>query len=74
MLWAFFFSYFLRNEKKESRTPQTFFLMLEANTDNSRVIAESTSINWSKFYTIPTSFFNLELIVMTLFRASLSNQ
>jgi hypothetical protein len=48
--------------------------MLEANTDNSRVIAESTSINWSKFYTIPTSFFNLELIVMTLFRASLSNQ
>jgi hypothetical protein len=45
MLWAFLSSYFFRNERKESRTPQTYFLMLEANKDNSRVIAESSSIN-----------------------------
>jgi hypothetical protein len=44
MLWAFF-SYFLRNERKESNTPQTSFLMLKVNKDNSRVIAESSSIN-----------------------------
>jgi hypothetical protein len=47
--------------------------MLEANKNNSRVIAKSSSINWFKFYTIPSSF-NLETIVMALFRASLSNQ
>jgi hypothetical protein len=48
--------------------------MLEANQDYSKIIVESSSINWFKFYTIPTFFFNLELIVMALFRASLNNQ
>jgi hypothetical protein len=45
MSWAFFSSYFLRNERKESRMPQTYFLMLEANKDNSKIIVESSSIN-----------------------------
>jgi hypothetical protein len=48
--------------------------MLEVNKDNSRIIAKSSSIKWSKFYRIPTFSFNLELIVMPLSRASLSNQ
>ncbi len=34
MLWALFSSYFFRNEKKEYSTPQTSFLMLEANKAN----------------------------------------
>jgi hypothetical protein len=38
--------------------------MLEANKHNSKVIAKSSSIN----------YFNMEFIVMTLFRASLNNQ
>jgi hypothetical protein len=71
---GFFFSKFLRNERKESRTPQTSFLMLEVNKDNSRIIVESSSINWSKFCIIPTSSFNLEFIMMALFQASLNNQ
>jgi hypothetical protein len=57
MLWAFLSSYVFRNERKELRTPQTYFLMLEANKNNSRIIAKSLSINWSKFYTILTSSF-----------------
>ncbi len=73
MLWTFLSSYFPRNERKESRIPQICFLMLEANKKNSRVIAKSSSINWFKFCTIPSSF-NLEIIVMALFRASLRNQ
>ncbi len=48
--------------------------MLEVNKNYSRIIVESLSTNWLKFYTIPTFFFNLELIVMALFRASLNNQ
>jgi hypothetical protein len=48
--------------------------MLKINKDNSRIIAKSLSINWFKVCAIPTSSFNLEPIVMTLFRASLSNQ
>jgi hypothetical protein len=48
--------------------------MLEACKDYSRVIVKSSSTNWSKFYTIPTFFFNLELIVMALFTVSLNNQ
>jgi hypothetical protein len=74
MLWVFLSSYLYKNEKKESSTPQTSFLMLEVNKNYSRIIVESLSTNWLKFYTIPTFFFNLELIVMALFRASLNNQ
>jgi hypothetical protein len=74
MLWVFLFSYLYKNERKESSTPQKKFLMLEANKDYSKVIVESSSINWFKFYTIPTFVFNWELIVMALFRASLNNQ
>ncbi len=73
MLWAFFSSKFLRNERKESRTPQISFLMLEVNKDNSRVIAQSSSINWFKLCIIPTSSFNLEFIMMALFKASFNS-
>jgi hypothetical protein len=44
MLWVFIFSYLYKNERKESSTPQTSFLMLEANKDYSRVIVESSSV------------------------------
>jgi hypothetical protein len=74
MFWVFPSSYLYKNERKESSTPQTYFLMLEVNKNYSRIIVESSSTNWSKFYTIPTFFFNSELIVMALFRASLNNQ
>jgi hypothetical protein len=43
ILWVFF-SYFLKNEKKESNTIQTFFLMLEAKQINSKATIESSSI------------------------------
>ncbi len=35
MLCVFFFSYFFRNERKKINSPQTSFLMLEANKVNS---------------------------------------
>ncbi len=66
ILWAFFFSCFFLNERKELNTPQNSFFMLEVNKNNSRVIVESSSINWFKVCTITTFSFNLELIVMAL--------
>jgi hypothetical protein len=45
MSWAFLSSYFFKIERKESNTPQTSFLMLEANKDYSRILVESSSIN-----------------------------
>jgi len=44
ILWAFLFSYFFKNERKESNTLITSLLMLKANKDNSFKIMESSSI------------------------------
>ncbi len=51
MLWVFISSYLYKNDRKESSTPQTSFLMLETNKDYSRVIVESSSTNcgWLRF-------------------------
>jgi hypothetical protein len=48
--------------------------MLGVTKENSKVIVKSSSINPLKVCIIPTFSFNLELIVMALFKASLSNQ
>jgi hypothetical protein len=48
--------------------------MLKKKKDNSRVITQSSSIDWFKVSTIPMFSFNMEFIVMALFKASLHNQ
>jgi hypothetical protein len=60
--------------KGKSQAHHTSFLMLEAIKNNSNATLESSSISLSKTSVNPTYFFNLELIVMVEFRASLHNQ
>lgn len=70
----FFFSYFLKNEIKLSKTPHTFLLMLDASNDNSKVTIESSSIKSSKLDEIPFFKKSFKLIVIATFKASKSNQ
>jgi hypothetical protein len=48
MLCVLFFSYFLKNERKPSKTPHTSLLMLDASNENSRVITKSSLFKSSK--------------------------
>jgi hypothetical protein len=48
ILFVFFFSYVLQNERKESKTPNTFNLMLETKVVNSKESPMSSSMKDSK--------------------------
>lgn len=74
MLWALFSSYFFRNEKKEYSTPQTSFLMLEANKANALARLDSSSIKFSKEGKGSLSFFNFKLKEIIELRALVSSQ
>ncbi len=74
MLWALFSSYFLRNEKKEYSTPQTSFLMLEANKANALARLDSSSIKFSKEGKGSLSFFNFKLKEIIELRALVSSK
>ncbi len=41
---GFIFLYFFKNEKNPSKAPSTYFLMLDANNDNSKATTKSLSI------------------------------
>ncbi len=62
ILWAFLFSYFFKNERKESNTLITSLLMLEANKNNSSKIMESSSIRLSNEGIILFSSFSFKLM------------
>jgi hypothetical protein len=72
MLCALFLSYFLKNEKKPSKMPHIFLLMLDANNDNSWATTKSPSI---KSYKLNSRFsFKFQVIVIITFKALESNQ
>jgi hypothetical protein len=72
--YEFFFFIFFRNERKKLNIPHNFFPMLKSSKNISKAIPISSSITWSMAHAIPTSFFNLKLIVIKKFKASFSNQ
>jgi hypothetical protein len=74
MLWVFFSSYFFLKERKESKTPQTFLLKLDANKDNSKAILESSFIKLTKGDGFVIFYLNFKHIVMVDCNASKSNQ
>jgi hypothetical protein len=51
---------FLENERKPSKTPHTFFLMLDVSNDNSKTTTESSSNKSFKLNEIPNSFFKFQ--------------
>jgi hypothetical protein len=68
MLCAFFSSYVFMDERKESRTPNTSNLMLEARLANSKEIPESSFIRDSKEGSALTFSLVLELIMIVEFK------
>ncbi len=63
MICVLFFSYFLNNNKKPSKMPHTYFLMLDANNDNSWATTKSPSIKSYKLNEILEFFIKLIMIV-----------
>jgi hypothetical protein len=74
MLCALFLSYFLKNERKPSKMPHTFLLILDANNDNFWATIESSSIKSYKLNEIIDSSLSFKLIMIVTFKASESNQ
>jgi hypothetical protein len=73
-LCVFFFSYVLNNERKKSKTPNTFDLMLEARVANFKESPMSSFMKDSKERLKCISSMDLELMVMAKFKASNNNQ
>jgi hypothetical protein len=74
MLCALFFSYFLNNDRKPSKTPHTSFLMLDASNDNTWATTESSSIKSYKLSKIPNSSLSFKFIMIVTFKALENNQ
>jgi hypothetical protein len=74
MLCVFFSSYDFMDKRKESKTPNTSNLMLEARLANSTNIPESSSIRDSKEGFALTSSLALELIVIAKFKVLNNSQ
>jgi hypothetical protein len=55
MLCVLFSSYFFKNERKQSKTPHIYLLMLDASNDNSKATIELSFIKSSKVDEIPNS-------------------
>jgi hypothetical protein len=70
---SFLFSIFFLKEKKESKTPQTFILVLEINKNNSKAIPESSLIKLIGVNGFVISSLNLKHIVMANCNALESN-
>jgi len=69
MLCVFFSSYVLKNERKESKTPNNFNLMLEAKVVDFKNNLLSSSMRDSKKGFKCISSLALELMVMEKFKA-----
>ncbi len=65
------FSYFLKNERKESSTLITSLLMLEANKNNSPKIMEPSSIKLSNERIILFSSFTFKLVETAKYKTSM---
>ncbi len=72
ILWALLSSYFVKKEMKEPMTPQTSFFMFLVRLLNLISKLESSSIKTSKIGWWFISFFNLRLMDMARFKASLN--
>jgi hypothetical protein len=64
----------LKKERIESKTPQTYFLMLEAKKPNSRAITNLLPIKLSKEVEISNFSFNFKQMEMEKIKESLTNQ
>jgi hypothetical protein len=65
---GFFFSYFIRNKRKPSKTLHTYFLMLEENINNSNFIDISSSIKLVIESAIPSSSLSFNAIVIITYK------
>jgi hypothetical protein len=74
MLCALFPPYFLKNERKPSKMPHTYLLILDGNNDNSWATTKSSSIESYKLDEIPYCFLSFMLIVIIAFKVVESNQ
>jgi hypothetical protein len=74
MLWVFFFSYFIRNKRRPSKTAHTYFLMLEENIGNSKFIDISFSIKLVIESAISNSSFSFNAIVIIADKEFENNQ
>ncbi len=61
---GFFFPYFIRNERKPFKTSHTYFLMLEANINNSKITTISSFIKLAIEGAIPNIFFSFKAMVI----------
>lgn len=72
---GFFFPFILKKRKeKKSKTPKTFFLMLEISHVNSRATLASFSIMLSKEVKVSISSLNFKFMDMEKISASFNNQ
>jgi hypothetical protein len=71
---VFFSSYVLNNERKESKTPNTFDLMLKVRVIHYKESPMSSSMKDSKEGLKCISSLALELMVMAKFKAFNNNQ
>jgi hypothetical protein len=67
-------SYFLKNERKPSKTTHISLLTLDASNDNFWAATKSSSIKSYKLSEIPYSPLSFKLIVIFTFKALESNQ
>ncbi len=67
---SFSFFIFLKKERKESKTPETFVLMLEGNKNNAKTIPKSSSIELIRAYRFVIFSMNFKHIVMTYYNPS----
>jgi hypothetical protein len=73
MLCALFFSYFFNNERKPSKTLDTYLLKLNASNDNYKAIPKSSSIKSSILNEILDYSLSFKLIVIVAFKKSKSS-
>jgi hypothetical protein len=69
----FFFSNFLKKERKDFNTTQTSFLMLDAKEVNSSTIIDSFSVKFYRNGKNLSAFLSFKTTYITKFRASLNN-
>jgi hypothetical protein len=73
ILWALFFKFFFKKERKDFSTTQTPFLMLEAKKVNSSTIIDSSSIKFNKDGKTSGTFLSFKIIDIVEFNTLFSN-
>jgi hypothetical protein len=68
MLCALFFSYFFKNERKPSKTLDTYLLKLNASNDNYKAKTKSSSIKSSKLNEILDYSLCFKVIMIVAFK------